>query len=73
VRQATLVTAAGLIVGLGAAALLARSISSLLYGVVATDLVTFVAVGALLAIVAVVACVVPARRAARVDPVKALR
>ena len=73
VRQATFVTAAGLIVGLGAAALLARSISSLLYGIVATDPMTFVAVGALLAIVAVVACVVPARRAARVDPVKVLR
>jgi predicted permease len=73
VRQATVVTAAGLIVGLCAAALLARSISSLLYGVAAADPATFIAVGALLAAVAVVACLVPARRAARVDPVRVLR
>ncbi len=73
VRQATLVTSAGLVVGLGAAFLLARSISSLLYGVAATDPMTFIAVGAVLAIVAVVACLVPARRAARVDPVRVLR
>jgi putative ABC transport system permease protein len=73
VRQATSVTAAGLIVGLGAAALLARSISSLLYGVVAADPMTFIAVGGLLAIVAVAACLVPARRAARVDPARVLR
>jgi putative ABC transport system permease protein len=73
VRQATFVTAAGLIVGLGAAAALAHLLGSLLYGVAATDPMTFVAVGALLASVAVVACVVPARRAARVDPVRVLR
>ena len=73
VRQASVVTAAGLIVGLGAAAMLARSLSSLLYGVAPSDPITFVAVAALLAVVAIVACVVPARRAARVDPVRVLR
>jgi putative ABC transport system permease protein len=72
-RQATLVTVAGLVIGLGAAALVARSTSSLLYGVAAADPMTFVAVGVLLAIVAFVACLVPARRAARVDPVRVLR
>jgi ABC-type antimicrobial peptide transport system permease subunit len=73
VRQVSVVTAAGLIVGLGAAAMLARSLSSLLYGVAPSDPITFVAVAALLAVAAVVASVVPARRAARVDPVRVLR
>ena len=63
----------GLAIGLVAAALLGRAMTSLLYGIGATDPTAF-AVSAVAAIVtAVIACVVPARRAARVDPAAALR
>ena len=66
-------TAAGLIVGLGAAAALARSISFLLYGVTPYDRATYMAVPVLLLLVAAIACVFPALRAARIDPVRMLR
>ncbi len=72
-RQALIVTAGGLAVGLILSAALGRYLSRLLYGVTAWDPVSFVAVPALLSIVALVACIVPARRAARVDPVRVLR
>jgi putative ABC transport system permease protein len=73
VRQALVVTGAGLIVGLAVAAALGRTISGLLYGVAPLDGSTFGGVAALLALVAVTACIIPARRAARVDPVRVLR
>jgi putative ABC transport system permease protein len=73
VRQALLVTTVGLAAGLGFAAALGRLLSGLLYGVAASDAATFVAVALLLTGVAIVACVVPARRAAGVDPVRVLR
>jgi putative ABC transport system permease protein len=63
----------GLAIGLGVAAVGSRVLRSLLYGVTATDPATYVAVAAFLAVVAVAASYVPARRAARSDPVKALR
>jgi putative ABC transport system permease protein len=63
----------GLAIGLGVAAVGSRVLRSLLYGVTATDPATYVAVAAFLAAVAVAASYVPARRAARSDPVKALR
>jgi predicted permease len=73
VRQAALVAGAGVAIGLGAAAAVTRSISAFLYGVSAYDTLTFVLVPVVLSVVAIAACIVPARRAARVDPLQVLR
>ncbi len=63
----------GLLIGVAVAALSTRLISGMLFGVQPTDPLTFVVVVAVLAVTAVVACHVPARRATRVDPIEALR
>jgi putative ABC transport system permease protein len=63
----------GGIIGLGASALLARLVASLLYGVPALDPLTFIGVPLILGTVASLASYVPARRASRVNPVTALR
>jgi putative ABC transport system permease protein len=63
----------GLVAGLAAAAALAGLLSSLLYDVAPTDLPTYAGVAAIFLVVAIVAAAVPARRAARVDPLVALR
>jgi len=72
-RQGLRLVLIGLPLGLAAALAAVRLLSSYLYGVSATDAATFSAIAALLAGVALVACYVPARRAMRVDPVRALR
>jgi putative ABC transport system permease protein len=64
---------AGIFFGLAATYFLTRLMASLLYGVSATDPTTFVIVAAGLAAIAASACWIPARRAAKVDPVIALR
>jgi ABC-type antimicrobial peptide transport system permease subunit len=66
-------TAAGLALGLLGAAALTRYLSSLLYGVTATDPTTFMVISLLLTVVAAAACYLPARRAAKLDPTYALR
>ena len=71
--QGLALTGVGLAIGLGIALGLGRFIASLLYGTSGTDLLTFVTVPAVLLAAAVVAVVVPASRAARVDPMVALR
>ena len=73
VRQGLVTTLAGTAIGLAGALALSRSIQGLLFGVTATDPLTFAAVAAMLLGVTIVACYLPARRAARVDPTEALR
>jgi putative ABC transport system permease protein len=63
----------GLAIGLAGASALTRLIASLLFGVTSKDPFTFAVVALLLAFVALLACYIPARRAARVEPIEALR
>ena len=73
VRQGMLLTLVGVILGLTGAFALTRVMQSLLFGVTAKDPFTFAVVAALLSAVAFIACLVPALRATRVDPLIALR
>ena len=73
VGRAARLAALGALIGVTAALFTTRSLSALLYGVSATDPVTFVAVPLLFLAIAVVASYAPAYRATRVDPVRALR
>jgi len=71
--QGTRLTVLGIGLGIIAALIVTRLLATLLYGISASDPVTFTAVALLLAIVALAACYIPARRATRVDPIVALR
>jgi putative ABC transport system permease protein len=73
VRQGLVTTVAGIVIGIGGALLLTRYIKTLLFRVTPTDPSTFGVVIVTLAAVALVACYLPARRAAKVDPTVALR
>lgn len=73
VRSALLLTASGVVIGLGAAAALMQLMKSLLFGISPLDPFTYVTVPLILAVSAALASYLPARRAAAVDPVEALR
>jgi putative ABC transport system permease protein len=71
--QGLILVAVGLVLGAVAGMVMTRLLDSLLFGVGAGDAVTFASVALLLAIIAMLACYIPARRAMRVDPMVALR
>ena len=73
VRQGLWLAIGGVAVGLAVSLALARLVTNLLFGVSGADPVTFVAVPAVLLAVALIATLLPAFRASRVDPVEALR
>jgi putative ABC transport system permease protein len=73
VGQGFILVLVGLVLGLGFAFALTRLIASLLFGVTTKDPLTFAAVAVLLAFIALLACYIPARRAAKIDPMEALR
>jgi putative ABC transport system permease protein len=73
IRQGLGLVLVGLVIGLGGALALSRTLSSLLYGVSATDPVAFASAAVLFCLSALLACFLPARRAAKIHPMAALR
>jgi ABC-type antimicrobial peptide transport system permease subunit len=73
VREGLIVTVVGILLGIAAAFWLTRFIASQLYGVTAMDPLTIAVVVLLLTGIAMIACVIPARHAANVEPLRALR
>jgi ABC-type antimicrobial peptide transport system permease subunit len=72
-RQGLWLTATGILIGIGVAMVVTRVMSAFLFGVGPMDPVTYAAVSATLAAVALIGTYLPARRATRVDPLTALR
>jgi hypothetical protein len=72
-KQALAVGGAGVAVGIGASLALTRYLAAFLYGISGYDATSFVAVGIVLLSVSALSCIVPARRAAQVDPMEVLR
>lgn len=73
VRQGLVLAGAGIVIGIAGATAITRLMSGLLFGVTATDPLTFVTIALLLAAVAFLACLIPARKATKVDPLIAIR
>jgi putative ABC transport system permease protein len=73
VKQGLRLVSAGMLLGLAAAFLLTRVLASLLFGISATDPVTFIGISLVLLAVAILASYLPALRATKVDPITALR
>jgi len=73
IRDGMLLVMIGIVIGLGAALAVSRSLSAFLFGISTTDLPTFAATVGILCTVALVACAIPARRAVGVDPITALK
>jgi predicted permease len=71
--QGCVIAGAGIAIGLAGAALVTRSLATLLFGLTPFDPLTFAGVSALLGVIAIAACYIPARRAMQVDPIVALR
>jgi ABC-type antimicrobial peptide transport system permease subunit len=72
-QRAMVLALVGIGIGIAGAVAVTRYLTSLLFGVKPIDTLTFVAVAMVLAVVVFVACLVPARRAAKIDPLEALR
>jgi ABC-type antimicrobial peptide transport system permease subunit len=73
VRRAMLLAVIGIGIGIAGAVAVTRYLTTLLFGVKPIDSITFMGVAVVLAVVVLVACLVPARRAAKIDPLEALR
>ncbi|HKS41595.1 MAG TPA: FtsX-like permease family protein, partial [Blastocatellia bacterium] len=73
IKEGMMLVAIGVAVGMATAMIITRLLASFLYGISATDGITFASIPLILALVALVACYLPARRAMKVDPMVALR